>query len=112
MPDFHKCSKEMIKSIYKVFGFITACKEGFFNYYGSEIAEYEHLYYFSRAFIYRDFSLLKYLLSLKENAEFLQFNNILRLCQVKDSFKPIEDYILKGDKISSPDIWLRLIKNI
>ena len=45
MPDFQKCSKEMIKSIYKVFGFITACKEGFFNYYGSEIAEYEHLYY-------------------------------------------------------------------
>ena len=63
-------------------------------------------YYFSREFFYRDFCLLKYLLSLKENAEFLEFNTILRLCQVDNSYKPIEDYIFKGDKITSPHIWL------
>ena len=106
MPDFYKCSKEMIKSTYKVFGFITACEEGFFHYYGTEMARYEYLYYFSREFIYRDFCLLKYLLSLKENAEFLEFDTILRLCQVDNSYKPIEDYIFKGDKITSPHIWL------
>ena len=64
MPDFQKCSREMIKSIYKVFGFITACEEGFFVYYGESMAKYEYLYYFNREFIYRDFCLLKYLLAL------------------------------------------------
>ena len=108
MPDFQKCSKEMIKSIYKVFGFVTACEEGFFSYYGTDMAKYEYLYYFSREFIYRDFCLLKYLLSLKENAEFFEFNTILRLCQVYNSFKPIEDNILKVEenKIKAPGEWL------
>ena len=108
MPDFIKCSQEIIKSVYKVFGFVTACEEGFFVYYGPEMARYEYLYYYNREFIYRDFCLLKYLLSLKENAEYLGFSTILKLCQVENSNKPIEDYILKGDgaDVVSPDLWL------
>ena len=96
MPDFIKCSQEIIKSVYKVFGFVTACEEGFFVYYGPEMARYEYLYYYNREFIYRDFCLLKYLLSLKENAEYLGFSIILKLCQVENSNKPIEDYILNS----------------
>ena len=106
MPDFIKCSKEMIKSVYKVFGFITACEAGFFAYYGVEMPKYESLYYILRQFVYRDFCLLKYLLSLKENADFFDFNNILKLSQVDNSYKPIQDYILKGDKITPPEKWL------
>ena len=106
MPDFHKCSEKMIKSIYKVFGFITACQEGFFSYYGADMRQYEYLYYYNPQFIYRDFCLLKYLLALKENAKYLGFNKILALCQVENSNKPIEEYILKGDKVTSPDKWL------
>ena len=106
MPDFQKCSKKMIKSIYKVFGFITACNEGFFSYYGIDMRQYEYLYYYNPQFIYRDFCLLKYLLALKENAKYLGFKKILSLCQVENSYKPIEDYILKGDKITSPDKWI------
>ena len=105
MPDFQKCSREMIKSIYKVFGFITACEEGFFVYYGESMAKYEYLYYFNREFIYRDFCLLKYLLALKENAKYLGFNEILKLCQVENSHKPIENYILT-EKVTSPSIWM------
>ena len=106
MPEFSKCSKEMIKSVYKVFGFITACQEGFFIYYGVHMSKYEYFYYFLRQIVYRDFCLLKYLLALKENAEFLGFNTILRLCQVENSHKPIEEYILKNDKVESPSLWL------
>ena len=106
MPDFIKCSEEMIKSVYKVFGFITACYEGFFSYYGGDMKQYEYLYYYYPQFINRDFCLLKYLLSLKENAKYLGFNEILKLCQVENSYKPIEDYILKTDKVVSPDLWL------
>ena len=106
MPDFIKLSKKMVKSIYKVFGFITACQEEFFSYYGENMIQYEYLYYYNRQFIYRDFCLLKYLLSIKENAKYLGFKEILRLCQVENSNKPIEDYILKGDKVVEPDLWL------
>ena len=106
MPGFQKCSKKMIKSIYKVFGFITACNEGFFYYYGVDMRQYEYLYYYNPQFIYRDFCLLKYLLALKENAKYLGFKKILALCQVENSNKPIEEYILKGDKVTSPDKWL------
>ena len=106
MPDFYKCGRRMIKSIYKVFGFITACQEGFFFYYGPDMRQYEYLYYYNPQFIYRDFCLLKYLLSLKENAKYLGFNKILALCQVEKSNEPIENYILKGDQVTSPDKWL------
>ena len=106
MPEFSKCSQEMIKSVYKVFGFVTACGERFFDYYGQTMIKYESLYYFNREFIYRDFCLLKYLLALKENAEYLGFNTILRLCQVENSHRPIENYILKGDKVVEPSLWL------
>ena len=101
MPDFYKCGRRMIKSIYKVFGFITACQEGFFSYYGLDMRQYEYLYYYNPQFIYRDFCLLKYLLSLKDNAKYLGFSKILALCQVENSNKPIENYILKGDQITS-----------
>ena len=106
MPDFIKCSEEMVKSVYKVFGFITACDEGFFSYYGGDMKQYEYLYYYFPQFINRDFCLLKYLLALKENSKYLGFNEILNLCQVENSNKPIEEYILNADKVASPDLWL------
>ena len=77
MPDFKKCSKIMIKSIYKVFGFITACEEGFFSYYGTSMGRYEYVYYYNFQFIYRDFCLFKYLIALKENAKYIDFKQIL-----------------------------------
>ena len=103
MPDFKNCSKIMIKSIYKVFGFVTGCEEGFFNYYGEEMGRYEYLYYFNPEFIFRDFCLLKYLLAVKDNVSYLSFNKILEYCQVEDSHKPIENYILKISKENYPD---------
>ena len=103
MPDFKNCSKIMIKSIYKVFGFVTGCEEGFFNYYGETMGRYEYLYYYNPEFIYRDFCLLKYLLSIKENADYISFNKVLEYCQVEDSHKPIEDYILKIGKVDVLD---------
>ena len=67
------------------------------------MAKYEYLYYFFRLFIYRDFCLLRYLLSLKDNSEFLGFDSILKLSQVENSYKIIEDYILKEKNYTSPD---------
>ena len=104
--DFDKCSKVMIKSIYKVFGFITACKEGMFSYYGPDMIQYEYIYYNYPIFIYMDFSLLKYLLSMKENLKYLVFNEILALTQVENSNKPIQDFLLKKNIIDTPDLWL------
>ena len=106
MPDFKKCSKIMIKSIYKVFGFITACEEGFFSYYGTSMGRYEYVYYYNFQFIYRDFCLFKYLIALKENAKYIDFKQILSLCQVENSHEIIDKYILNKGKVVSPDLWL------
>ena len=69
-PNHKDCFKIMIESIYKVFGYITACGEEFFKYYGENMVEYEYLYYYNYQFVYRDFCLVKYILALKDNDEF------------------------------------------
>ena len=104
-PDFQKCSRVIIKSIYKVFGFITACKEGLFSYYGPDMKRYEFIYFNIENFIYLDFCLLKYLLSMKENSKYFEINEIIRLTEVENSNKCIQD-ILKNNKIDNPDLLL------
>ena len=106
MPDFKKCCKIMITSIYKVFGFVTACEEGFLNYYGSDMRKYEYAYYYFKEFIYRDFCLFKYLISLNENAKYVDFQYLLSLSQFEKSHELIGKYILNKGKIVSPDQWL------
>ena len=111
-PDFQKCSRIMIKSIYKLFGFITACKEGLFSYFGPDMNNYESLYYNNEIFIYLDFCLLKYLLSMKDNSKYLEINEIIILSEVDNSNKLIQDNILKNNKIDNPDLWLNEEKKI
>ena len=106
IPNYKECFKIMIESIYKVFGYVTACGEEFFNYYGGYMVEYEYLYYYNNQFIFRDFSLMKYLLACKENREYFAFDKILQLCQVENSNKLLEENILKGQKMISPNKWL------
>ena len=106
MSNHKECFKIMIESIYKVFGFITACGEEFLNYYGESMIEFEYIYYYNKQFIYRDFCLMKYALALKENADYFSFNVILSLCQVENSNKPLDEYVFKGKKIVSPDKWI------
>ena len=106
MSNHKECFKIMIESIYKVFGFITACGEEFFNYYGENMIQYEYIYYYNYQFIYRDFSLMKYLLAIRENGKYFSFDRILNLCQVEDSNKPLEENILRGIKMKNPNIWL------
>ena len=106
MPNHKECFKIMIESLYKVFGFVTGCGEEFFNYYGENMVEYEYEYYYNKQFIYRDFCLMKYLLAYKDIALYFSFDNILSFCQVENSNKPLEDNILKGKKMISPDKWL------
>ena len=105
-PNYKECFRIMIESIYKVFGYVTACGEEFFKYYGENMVEYEYLYYYNYQFVYRDFCLMKYLLALKGNDEYFSFDNVLQLCQVENSNKPLEDNILRGKKRVSPDKWL------
>ena len=98
IPDFKKCSKLMIKSIYKVFGFVTGCGETLFDTYGTEMRQYEYLYYYNYEFIYRDFCLLKYLLSMKENAKYLEFRTIMDLSKFDNSYEIVEEFLSKGSE--------------
>ena len=106
-PSYKDCFKIMLKSIFKVFGFITACGEELFDYYGDSMIEYEYHYYYNYEFVYRDFCLMKYILTLKETKKYFSFDKILELCQVENSHKPLEENILKGVKMIAPSKWLK-----
>ena len=96
MPDFKKCSQIMIKGIYKVFGFIAGCGVDIFKDYKKDIYKFEQSYFFNPQFIYRDFCLLKYLLSFKENEIFFKFSQILQLSEVDYSSVYLEEITKDG----------------
>ena len=104
MPDLKKCSEKMIKGVFKVFGFITGCELNFFNYHGKSMSKYSD-YYYNIQFIYRDFCLLKYLLTIKENAKFFSFINILYFSMVENSCTPMSRYILNGGYFKTNNSW-------
>ena len=106
-PNFQGSFKVMLEAIYKVFGFITACGESFFEtYYSKNMVEYEYLYYYNKQFIYRDFCLLKYIMALKQFKDYFNIDVILSLSQVNDSNLAFEKNILKGTKMVPPSQWL------
>ena len=96
MPDFKKCSQIMIKGIYKIFGFIAGCGVDIFKDYKKDIYKFEQSYFFNPQFIYRDFCLLKYLLSFKENEIFFKFSQILQLSEVDYSSVYLEEITKDG----------------
>ena len=106
IPNHQEIFKIIIKDIYKVFGFVTACGENFFTYYGQLMSFYENDYFSNKGFIYLDFSLMKYLFALKENEKYLAFNKILQLSQVENSNALFEDNFFNSEKLISPDKWL------
>ena len=106
LPNHQEIFKIIIKNLYKVFGFIIACGESFFNYYGEYMVKYESDYFSNNELIYRDFSLIKYLFALKENEEYFAFNNILQLSQVENSNSLFENNLFNSEQLIPPDKWL------
>ena len=62
MPDFDKCIKILFLEVSRLFRFIAACGEDLFIHYGQSMKYYESSYYYTYKFVYRDFSLMKYLI--------------------------------------------------
>ena len=107
MPDLKKCSEIMIKEIYRVFGFIAACGENMFNKYDKVMPKYEYLYYCNNKFVNKDFSLLKYLLTIKENAKYLSFKKLSYFSNFEKSHETISRNILSPGYLYTPEHWMK-----
>ena len=107
MPDFKKCSEIMIKEIYRVFGFIAACGENMFNKYDKVMPKCEYLYYCNNKFVNKDFSLLKYLLTIKENAKYLYFKKLSYFSKFEKSHETISRNILSAGYLNTPEHWIK-----
>ena len=75
MPNFNKVIEILFSELSKLFRFIAACGENLFIHYGKNMNLYEKTYYYTYKFVYRDFSLMKYLIPRGSFSEFFAIND-------------------------------------
>ena len=63
--EMEKCIDIIINDYFRMFGFITGSRNGYFNYY-EYLDSYNELYFNELIFIKKDFTLLKYLIAISE----------------------------------------------
>ena len=94
IPNFQKFGEIIINDLFKLFGYITACGENFLNYYG-ELMPYNEVYYFDlKEFCFRDFALLRFILSNKYFQANFSIINIIKKCSLENTFNIFEKYFL------------------
>ena len=76
MINYDECIKIMFLEVSKLFRFISACGEDIFAHYGENMKSYEKTYYYTYKFVYRDFSLMKYLIPEGSITEFFSNDEI------------------------------------
>ena len=74
MPDYEKCFEYLFEEMSKLFRFIAACGEDLFIQCGENMRLYEKTYYYTYKFVYRDFSLMKYLIPHGSFKEFFSIS--------------------------------------
>ena len=77
--DINKFIKIILEDYFKMFGFLTAIRNGYFNYY-NDLENYNYVYFTDQRNLRMDFTLIKYLLAMSENKinleELLKISNI------------------------------------
>ena len=73
MPNYDQCFHILFSEMSKLFRFFAACGEDLFIRYGENMKLYEKTYYYTYKFVYRDFSLMKYLIPHGTFKEFFSF---------------------------------------
>ena len=63
MQNFEECIEISFAEVSKLFKFISACGENLFVYCGEKMNLYENTYNYTYKFVYRDFTLMRYLIS-------------------------------------------------
>ena len=75
MPNYDECCKILFSELSKLFRFFAACGENLFIRYGEKMKLYEKTYYYTYKFVYRDFSLMKYLIPHGTFEEFFSLSS-------------------------------------
>ena len=126
MPNYEECIKILFLEVSKLFRFIAACGEDLFIVFDPNMKNYEETYYFTYKFVYRDFSLIKYLIPYGSVREFFSGNDIeseinsgnnssslikiVRLLKEKNN-KSIKSLLEEGNNLKYMKIISRLLSN-
>ena len=73
----------IINDYFKMFGFITGIRNGYFNYYDS-LEKYNEIYFNNLYFLKTDFTLLKFLLAMSEKK--LNIDEILKVSNIENMY--------------------------
>ena len=84
-PNYQNIFTIIIKETMKFFGFLLSIESNHFVYYGEDMKNYVDNYFDYFIFHQCDFNIIKFMLCLEENINFLSINNILQLCSVNNS---------------------------
>ena len=125
MNNYDECINILFLEISKLLRFIAACGEDLFIHYGQSMKCYEKTYYYTYKFVYRDFSLMKYLIPSGSVKEFfsskeidLENNNIddssfilktFQFLKEKKKTIDIETLLKEGDNLKYMKIISRLL---
>ena len=75
MKNYEECFEYLFGEMSKLFRFIAACGEDLFIQCGENMTLYEKTYYYTYKFVYRDFSLMKYLIPHGSFKEFFSISD-------------------------------------
>ena len=95
MPDYDTCFEYLFEELSKLFRFIAACGEDLFIQCGEKMTLYEKTYYYTYKFVYRDFSLMKYLIP---HGSFQEFFSISEDKEDLKTFLYFKDFKEKNPK--------------
>ena len=100
MQNYDECFKILFSEMSKLFRFFAACGADFFIRYGEKMKLYEKTYYYTYKFVYRDFSLMKYLIPHGTFKEFFSLSSeIIKslLYNENNNNKNIKLFLEQGD---------------
>ena len=104
---FDKLCEITIKEVLKCIGYIISIEKNYWVYYGEEMLSYSLNYFKIKTPRVYDFSLIKILMSLVDNAKYFTIDKILEYASVKQSSRDINNHVVLNPYIAQEELkWI------
>ena len=107
IPNYQKFGEIIINELFKLHGFINACRLNFLNYYGELMPNYEFYYFIYKEFSLRDSFLLRFLLSNNNFKLSFSLFNIFKNCSLENTFNLMEQHFLAKESFPPDENFLK-----
>ena len=81
--DINKLINIILGDYFRMFGFLTATRNGYFNYYNN-LGSYNYIYFVDQRHLQMDFTLIKYLLAMSENK--INLEDLLKISNIESVY--------------------------